>query len=184
MKPIKRIFPVVLLSLLSLVSCIDDKPEEGANLQVGDNIPAFSVVLTDGTIVSNLTLSGMPALIVFFNTGCADCRHELPVVEQFYQYLQKQNDTGSQLKPAENKLAETCNVVCISREQSEEDVAAYWYANGFTMPYSAQPDRRIYELFAQSRIPRVYAVNEKGIIIAMWDDTDMPTLEDLQKAFL
>jgi hypothetical protein len=40
------------------------------------------------------------------------------------------------------------------------------------MPYSAQPTREIYELFARTRVPRVY-INKDGIIEAIF--TDIPS---------
>ena len=149
-----------------MCSCINEQ-QQGANLTVGDSLPEFQVQMSNGVIVSNLTLQGTPALIVFFNTGCPDCQRELPIVQQLY------------LQMSNNEV----QVVCISRAQTETEVAAYWFENQFTMPFSAQPDRRVYELFAQTRIPRLYAVNAEGIIIAMWDDRDMPSVEDIKAAF-
>lgn len=182
----KKFRYTILLVFVLFVSCINEQPTGGADLHVGDSLPVFEVVMNDGSAVNNATLQGVPALIVFFNTGCPDCRQELPVIEQFYLLQEQAKKQMPSFEDASGRRVEgeSVKVVCISREQTEEEVAAYWYAKGFTMLYSAQSDRSVYELFAQSRIPRVYAVNEKGIIIAMWDDTDMPTLEDLQKAFL
>ena len=149
-----------------MCSCINEQ-QQGANLTVGDTLPAFQVQMFNGVIVSNLTLQGTPALIVFFNTGCPDCQRELPIVQQLY------------LQMSNNEV----QVVCISRAQTESEVVAYWLENNFTMPFSAQPDSRVYELFAQTRIPRLYAVNADGIIIAMWDDRDMPSVEDIKAVF-
>ena len=155
------------VAVFLLASCINEQQQSGANIKVGDRLPEFQVQMSDGIIVSNLTLQGTPALIVFFNTGCPDCQRELPIVQQLY------------LQMSNNEV----QVVCISRAQTETEVAAYWFENQFTMPFSAQPDRRVYELFAQTRIPRLYAVNAEGIIIAMWDDRDMPSVEDIKAAF-
>lgn len=151
-------FILCLLSML-LIACIDER-EQGANLGIGDVLPVFSVEMNDGSVVSNQTLLGVPAVIVFFNTGCTDCQRELPVIEQLYQ-------TG------------VIRVVCISRAQKKEEIEHYWQAHEFTMPYSPQPDRKVYELFATERIPRIYLINSQGIITTLWDDTNAPTLNDL-----
>ncbi len=57
-----------------------------------------------------------------------------------------------------------CFFVCISREEGEASVKAYWEENGFTMPYSAQTDRSVYNLFASSGIPRRYEADENLVI--------------------
>ena len=43
------------------------------------------------------------------------------------------------------------------------------------MPYSAQPDRKVYSLFASSIIPRIYAVDENLTIMDAFSDKGMPT---------
>ena len=67
----KRILGV-FVSVLSLVGCINEKIE-GADLQVGDMIPGFSVVMNDGTAVSDQALIGSVSFIMFFHTTCPDC---------------------------------------------------------------------------------------------------------------
>ncbi len=164
----KILFLTVTVAVLA--SCINDKPQ-GANIGVGDVLPHFSVTMNDGSVVSDTSLRGTEALIVFFNTGCGDCRRELPVIQKYYDTC---SDTAStRLRQAEPTVSST-QVVCISRAETEESVAAYWHEHGFTMPYSAQPDRRVYELFASTGIPRIYKVNKEGIITAAWDDKTMP----------
>jgi hypothetical protein len=55
-------------------------------------------------------------------------------------------------------------MVAISRAEGEQSVADFWSANNLQIPYSAQEDRKIYDLFASSVIPRVYFVSSSGII--------------------
>lgn len=47
------------------------------------------------------------------------------------------------------------------------------------MPYSAQEDRHIYELFAGTRVPRIY-MSEDGIIRAVFTDDPLPGYDDLK----
>ena len=47
----------------------------------------------------------------------------------------------------------------------------------FAMPYSPQPDRRVYSLFAPRVIPRIYVSDAQGIIRHMYVDIGMPTAE-------
>jgi peroxiredoxin len=154
----------ILLFALLLVACVDDKTAEGGHVGVGDQLPQFTVTLNNGEVVSDTSLRGQYALIVFFHTSCSDCQHELPVIQQFLDSQQK------------------CRVICISREQNEESVEAYWQQHNFTMPYSAQSTRQVYSLFAASHIPQIFIVGPQGVITHHWTDADMPTLETLTAA--
>lgn len=147
-------------------SCVaDDDPSSTGSLTVGDIIPHFSVELNDGKTVSDTSLKGKIAIIVFFNTSCPDCREELPVVNNFY---------------LEIKDDESVSLFSISREEDYESVESYWYENNLSIPFSAQSDRTVYNLFAKSIIPRIYFVNSAGIITATFGDSDMPTLQTLE----
>lgn len=144
-------------------SSIEDDNEVTERVNVGDRVPLFTVdVVNDGvhSTFSTAQLTG-ETVIVFFNTTCPDCQRDLPKLNQYY--LKHKVDEGFQM-------------VAISREEGEEDVAAYWKDNGLQIPYSAQNDRRIYELFASSIIPRVYFVSAQGIVtrvfIERFDEID------------
>jgi peroxiredoxin len=88
-------------------------------------------------------------VIVFFNTWCSDCQRDLPLLNDYY--LQHKDDDGFQM-------------VAISRAEGVASVSDFWKANNLQIPYSAQDDRRIYDLFASSIIPRIYFVSPQGII--------------------
>lgn len=153
---------MLLCLLLTGCSSIEDD-ETKERVAVGDRVPLFSVeMVKDGerSTFSTAQLTG-ETVIVFFNTTCPDCQRDLPKLNQYY--LKHKVDEGFQM-------------VAISREEGEEDVAAYWKDNGLQIPYSAQNDRRIYELFASSIIPRVYFVSAQGIVtrvfIERFDEID------------
>ncbi len=153
---------MLLCLLLTGCSSIEDD-ETKERVVVGDRVPLFSVeMVKDGerSTFSTAQLTG-ETVIVFFNTTCPDCQRDLPKLNQYY--LKHKADEGFQM-------------VAISREEGEEDVAAYWKDNGLQIPYFAQNDRRIYELFASSIIPRVYFVSAQGIVtrvfIERFDEID------------
>ena len=155
---------MMLLCLLTMgCSSIGDDNEVTERVNVGDRVPSFTVdVVADGvhSTFSTAHLTG-ETVVVFFNTTCPDCQRDLPKLNQYY--LKHKADEGFQM-------------VAISREEGESSVAAYWKDNGLQIPYSAQNDRRIYELFASSIIPRVYFVSAKGIVtrvfIERFDEVD------------
>lgn len=165
----KKIFYMSLLTAVSvavLSSCIIDRiPSDAADLKPGDRLPEFSVKMSNGKTVSDRTLEGRLSIIVFFHTGCGDCREELPVMQRFWL-----------------EYGNTVNVVCISRAESRASVEAYWEANGLTLPYSAQEDSELYYRFAKSVIPRVYVADRELVIRQVFDDDPVASYEDIVSA--
>ena len=156
---------LTMLLLTVVVGCSSVVDDENVDSEVkeyvtlGDRVPVFMVetVAADGTVgtFSTAQLTG-ETVIVLFNTSCGDCRRELPRLNDYY--LQHRDDKGFQM-------------VAISREEGAESVAAYWKEQGLSIPYSAQTDRRIYQLFASSVIPRVYYCSADGIINRIFVET-------------
>ena len=143
-----------MLLCLTWVGCssvVDDDTQVVERVHVGDRVPSFSVTMTDGGEERTFSTSQLTGetVIVFFNTWCPDCQRELPRLNQYY--LQHKEDKGFQM-------------VAISREESAESIATFWKAQGLSIPYSPQADRRIYNLFASSIIPRVYFCSSEGIV--------------------
>lgn len=142
---------LVGLVMVALTGCINEREEPVWSLQVGDRLPEFEVVLNNGDQVTTESLRDSESVIVFFNTSCGDCRRELPEIQKLYDECLLQN--------------RLVRFICISREEGAASVAKFWDENHLTMPYSAQPDRRIYNLFASSGIPRIYEVDKDLMII-------------------
>ena len=145
---------IVMLLYLTCVGCssiIDDNDEVIEHVQVGDKVPSFSVTVTDGSETRTFSTSQLTGetVIVFFNTWCSDCQRELPLLNDYY--LQHKDDSGFQM-------------VAISRAEGADAISQFWSEHSLQIPYSAQDDRRIYDLFASSVIPRIYFVSPHGII--------------------
>lgn len=156
-----------VLALAAAVSCIRDRIPQGADLTLGDRLPEFSVVLDDGTTTGTEDLVGNVSCIMFFHSSCPDCQQAMPRVQKLYE------NYGEEVK-----------FVCISREEGAETIRAYWQVNGFTLPWSAQEGREIYNLFATFAVPRIYISDADGIIRAIFTDSPVPTYEDMETAVL
>jgi thiol-disulfide isomerase/thioredoxin len=133
----KALFSLAVAALLA--SC-------GAKIQdvkVGDSMPAFN--LTDA--ISSQSLLGRPSLIVFFATWCPGCQAELPYIQELYE---KYGESG--------KIA----IAGFAREQTSADVDSLWQQQAFTFPAYADPERKIYALFAEKTIPRCYLFDASG----------------------
>ena len=157
---------VILLATLLVSSCIKEASNAGESVTIGDPMPAFTVTMGDGSELDSRSLNGHPSLLVFFNTTCPDCRVTLPRVQRAYEEFAPRG----------------VRFVAISRAQGADEVRSYWDASGFTIPWSAQEDRKVYQLFAQSVIPRVYVFDRRGTVTAMFGDNPCPQYEDLVSA--
>ena len=144
------LIPVLLM--LQLVGCsMNDDEKQTERIKVGDRVPTFSLTVENGGQVRSFSTTRLTGetVIVFFNTSCPDCQRDLPLLNAYY--LKHRDEEGFQM-------------VAISREEGDASVAAYWEANHLQIPYFAQTDRRIYNLFATSIIPRVYFCGADGIV--------------------
>jgi thiol-disulfide isomerase/thioredoxin len=163
---------VVMLALLFITSCGGDddcdtcKEEEEvpANIQVGDPLPEFSVVLKDGKTITKQSLKDKISVVIFFTTTCPDCRALLPSVERIYN---------------EYKESEYFTLICIGREQKASIVDSFWKENEYTLPYSAQETRAVYSLFAPSVVPRVYISDASCTVQYIFTDDPIATYEQL-----
>ncbi len=155
----------VIVMAAMATGCINDEVK-GADLKVGDRLPDFEMIMSDGSIVGDDDLKGRVSVVVFFHTLCSDCQKELPVIQRIYdEYAPK----GVVFAP-------------VSRAEGKDSVEAYWERNGLEMPYSAQNDRNIYEMFAGERIPRIYINDKDGVIRFIYTDDPVPGYDELVTA--
>ncbi len=135
-------------------------------LVVGDRLPDFEVVMNDGSVVDDVILSEGVSVVMFFHTSCPDCQQALPRMQQIYdEYISK-----------------GVYFAFISREESMVDIESYFNEKGLKLPYSAQNDRKVYEQFAQTRIPRIYICEKGGIIRYIFTDDPVPTYDLLKSS--
>ena len=153
------------------MSCLDERtPEddETSLIRVGDRLPAFRVRLMDGTWLSADSLMGCRSVVVLFNTGCRDCQQELPIVDSLFRDHDDEPDV---------------RFVAIAREEEAETIWDFWDAHDMALPFAAQADRSIYNLFATSVIPRIYLSGSDGVVRYMHTDRDMPYRRQLEEEF-
>ena len=165
-------FGVVAMVGSALKSCIGEKErvESSASIGVGDSVPKFDIGLSDGSLFQSRVDRHSVKVVVFFDTECSDCQRFLPEFQRLVTKLRSQ----------ENRVDGVAVRCCaIAREQKTTEVADYWKAKGFDMPYYAPGNRTLYHRFAQKTIPRVYVVEPKGIVIAVFTDSPVPAYDKL-----
>lgn len=161
-------FTACLFLILSLASsCIREKLVLGEDrISVGDYLPEFEVSVNDGRQISTSNLSGKISVIVFFNTDCPDCRQLMPEIQKLYEMY---SDAGDIV------------ILAVSREQDYESVSGYWEKNNYSIPFSAQDGRQVYELFAMSGIPRVYIADSGLVVRSVFTDNNLPAAGDISR---
>ncbi len=185
---------LIFLFVIFLSSCVKEDDPSPVSLSAGDRCPAFSVTLSDGTAVTTSDLAGRTTLLLFFDTTCPDCRNLLPVVEQVYKTIGSPTFShtpvvgagGSVDTPVDAEVTgeplSSYMVLAISRAQSATAVLEYWKTNAFTIPVSPQPDSAVYNLFANTVIPRIYIVSPSLTITHTFADSPLPTVSALLSA--
>ncbi len=158
---------LLTVSVFFLTGCIQDDDEEpnGANIQVNDELPTFSVRLNTGETITNQSLEGKISFIVFISVTCPDCIAILPIIERLYIEYKDNKDIV---------------IFTISREQGEQIVGKFWKEQRYTIPYSAQEDRTVYSLFAKSGVPRIYICNKNRIVQYIYTDDSLAKYEELK----
>lgn len=162
-KALKVLLPAILLTLTATGCISDPAPDygdgDGWKVAVGDPLPEFDITLDDGRRVTPETLRGDTVVICLFNTGCPDCRRELPLLQQEYD---KRNRHTEPDKPE-------ISFICIARNEEASEIRRYWEENSLTLPYSAQSDDNVFLLFADWGIPRIIVAAPDGRIIRLLD---------------
>ena len=155
---------ILLFLLVAISSCISDSDIKNEDIiNPGDKLPDFEIAVNNGDILRSIDLVDTNGVFIFFNTSCSDCQRELPKLQEVYE-------------------ATKANAfwIAISREETEESIENFWEGNNITIPYSAQPDRKIYNLFATIGIPRIY-ITSANIIKSVYDPSNIPSAESLLK---
>ena len=156
----------MILSLIGVLSGCIHENNTGADVKVGESLPDFEVMMNDGSVVTESSLVGNVSVLMFFHTSCPDCQQVLPCVQSIYdEYIEK-----------------GVKFALISRECSKEEIEAYFEKNSLNLPYSAQNDRSVYNLFAKSRIPRIYISDENGTVRYIFTDDPVASYDDLKSA--
>lgn len=148
----KTIFVTLLAFTLLLLSCIKDEKEDVINyIEENDKLPEFTVKSATGE-----------ELIVKIYQETQPCWFSsLPPVA-----IASGNSRGL-TRVEELKDQPTFRLVTISRGETTEVVNAFWKEQNFTMPFYLDPNEKVFSLFANSTIPRVYLVNRENIVTWM-----------------
>ena len=131
-------------------------------------MPAFTISNETET-VSTADLQNKMALIIFFSTTCGDCRQALPEMDRLYTtYLNHPS----------------VRVLLIARGQTEKEVRAYLDTTQYDPDFFTDPDKKVYSLFADNTIPRLFLSGKDGkILLTQTEYVDSEEVMDIIKQF-
>jgi thiol-disulfide isomerase/thioredoxin len=114
--------------------------------RIGDTISEL-----DGLLAKTGVSRTIPKTVVvnFFATWCGPCLSELPHLQQLADRYKDRNDIL---------------FVVVGREETQESIDAFVSKHGFRMQFVADPERKIYSMFAKELIPRTYLIDEHRTI--------------------
>jgi thiol-disulfide isomerase/thioredoxin len=122
----------------------------GHTAQVGAPLPDFTVRTLAGGELSRATLSGKPALLVFWNTWCDTCKKELPKV----------NLTAQKFGPG--RL--TVLAINTGLNDSEAKARAYWQKYGYSFTAGYDYSFEVGKNFKVMGVPTVVLVDARGVV--------------------
>jgi peroxiredoxin len=143
---------IILGLLLISIASITMKAQEGDGTlnKVGDKAPEFICTTIDGVTINSKDLVGKVIMVNFFATWCPPCKKELPVLQK-----------NIAEKYANNK---DFVLVVLGREHSMDEMKEYAKKTGLLLPFSPDPERKIYSKYASVTIPRNVIIDKKGNI--------------------
>ncbi len=145
----KHIATLLVALFSSLLLWAQEDPY--ARLHEGDTLPSFEVAMMDGTTLSSAELEGKVVWVCLWASWCPSCRKEL-------KWLMQSEEFAALLATEEFVF------LPIAREENSATVTAWLRKRGYNILSGVDPDRTIYELFAEQEIPRNIIVGRNGVV--------------------
>jgi peroxiredoxin len=124
-------------------------------VKIGDTIPDFTMILTNGRKVSSKDWKGKVVMLQFTASWCGICRKEIPFIEK---------DIWAEHKRNSNFL-----LFGVDRDEPLEKVKKYQKDMDISYPLASDPDAEVFGLFAEKRagVTRNVIIDKKGKIVFM-----------------
>jgi peroxiredoxin len=122
-----------------------------SKLNVGDKVPDFEFVDLENKSINFNQFKGKYVLINFFATWCAPCVKEMPLIE---------NEIWKNIKNSDDFI-----ILSFGRGHSNQEIKKFISEKGFTFTIYADEQKKIFNLFALSFIPRNYIIDKDGTVI-------------------
>lgn len=147
----KRLVTLLVLLLLGAAT-LSAQSDPYVRLQEGEMLPAFEVRMTDGTTLHTADLEGKVVWICLWASWCPSCRKE-------FRWLAKDENFAQLLTNEEFVF------LPIAREENIATIDAWLKRKGYSYIAGEDPERKIYDLFAEQEIPRNVIVGKDGVVV-------------------
>lgn len=123
--------------------------------KIGDTIPDFSMILTNGKKVSSKDWKGKVVMLQFTASWCGVCRKEMPYIEKDIWLKNKRNPDFL--------------LYGVDRDEPLEKVKRYQKEMPITYPLGIDPFADIFGIFADKKagVTRNVIIDRKGKIVFM-----------------
>lgn len=156
MDKVMRLFVILLFSVLGLCfvsfSASEDKvfAEVGTGVDIGNRAASFSLLTLDGKEIElDSFAKGKVTLLVFGTTWCPSCRHEIPLLKEYYNEFK---DEG-------------LNVLGIDIQESVKKVKSLADKNKINYPVVLDSKAVAARLYKVVGIPLNIVLDRDGIIV-------------------
>ncbi len=124
--------------------------DEFTLVKQGEKAPDFSFETAPGKTVKLSELKGKVVWINFFATWCPPCRKELPHLQK--EVFDKYKDNKDFV------------LTILGREHSWDEINKFKAEQNFSMPFSPDPERKVFSIYAKQNIPRNFIIDKEGNI--------------------
>jgi len=142
---------VILIGLIVLFA-LQMKNAKQDTLEIGTEIPDFTVTTFSGETYQKSQLTGKIILLNFWSSWCATCDEEGAILEEVWQ-----------------EVKEDGNVVFIGVNyvDTEKDSLAFLEKYGITFPNGPDMGSRISRMFKVEAVPETYIIGRDGRLAAI-----------------
>ncbi len=149
-----KILPLFAMLLCTLTGCSTAAPDTQTaslsvppGLNVGAALPFRTLTAIDGQTIA-LDQPNKRVLLILFATWCSDSQRTIRQIQA--SNLVQQSDI---------------QIVAIGREETIQSLQQFANDYQLSFPLVADPDRRLYQQFAQSGVPRLVLVDQNRRIV-------------------
>ena len=156
--------------LLMLLIAVGVKAQEASTekVKIGDPIPAITLHSEVYGKVTPADLKGKVVLVSLFATWCPPCQLELADIQKSLYSKYKDNPKFK--------------LLVIGREHTDADLTKYNKRKNFSFPLYPDPKRKVFSLFADQSIPRVYLFGKDGKLIYTSSGYSKEEFQELMQA--
>ncbi len=137
--------------------------DEYSYLSPGDPFPGVEIEPID----SDEIVTWGSDRIILLNFFIVPCKHCKKMLEYIQEHIWPEFQNGGKM------------FVSIGREHSKREVKEFRDKGNYSVPFAADPDRSIYNQFAQKKVPRNYLFDKDGHLVYQTRGLDLDQLSTL-----